>query len=270
MRLMTWNILNGGGPVGSEELERVGQVVDTISPDVLCIQEASGFTQNGYEALFWFEKKLGMRGFVAQAKSGQHVCIFVPKAAIVESAETAPGSFCHSYKKLVLRTGSGSSLAIISAHLNPNSPELRLAEAQHIATTAARSGEVVIAGDLNTISHRDIHDTDLSGLAPRHKARYTVPDGTSFDTRVSMTFEQAGLIDISRHYEDKFSPTAPTQSDVAGAEFSSMRVDYIFSSPLVAERLVDIRVLKTPEVDKSSDHYPVIAEFSIDLAADAV
>jgi len=46
--------------------------------------------------------------------------------------------------------------------------------------------------------------------------------------------------------------------------------DYLFASPRLASRLVRVEVLDNPEVQKVSDHNPVIATFKEDKASESV
>ena len=57
MKLMTYNILNGG----ENGLENIVKVVVAEGPDFLCINEANGFETDNNKVLKWFAEKAGFR-----------------------------------------------------------------------------------------------------------------------------------------------------------------------------------------------------------------
>ena len=50
---------------------------------------------------------------------------------------------------------------------------------------------------------------------------------------------------------------------LGGAEFSGMRLDYLFGTPALAARLRSYRVVEGGEADKASDHYPVLVDLDL-------
>jgi len=43
-----------------------------------------------------------------------------------------------------------------------------------------------------------------------------------------------------------------------------LRLDYIFATEDLAQRAIRCDVLRTPDTERASDHYPVLADFELD------
>ncbi len=44
-----------------------------------------------------------------------------------------------------------------------------------------------------------------------------------------------------------------------------MRLDYLLATPALAARRTDVQVLRDPDTDHASDHYPLLADFDLPL-----
>jgi endonuclease/exonuclease/phosphatase family metal-dependent hydrolase len=94
--------------------------------------------------------------------------------------------------------------------------------------------------------------------------------GGEVDTRAVAALVDGGLVDLARDrpggdpHGDGQRYTAPTRQG-GGAEFAKMRVDYIFGTRPVAALATGCRVVGGDTADRASDHYPVVAEFDLNL-----
>lgn len=267
MRVMTYNILNGGQDDHKyERFRRILSVIVEQCPHVLILQEAMYFDQQGGKRLYEAERFLGMRGFLANASSGQHVAIFIHPALTVYSYEIDSLHFHHALARLRVLLPDGEHLTLLGAHLCPHGGLNRLSEVQRIINYARQGERVILAGDLNNLDHYSDHSATIASLPNHYRVRHLMP-GRSFavDTRVTETLEAAGLIDVARKFHDRNLHTAPTSLSTAGTEFANMRVDYLYATSPLAELATGCTVVRSEDANLASDHYPVVADFDITL-----
>ncbi|WP_307804202.1 endonuclease/exonuclease/phosphatase family protein [Micromonospora echinofusca] len=269
---MTWNIRLGGQgraaagaplPAGADPARLAGvvEVVDGYRPDILAVQELRGFRQGG--RLARFAAAVGMRPYLARECFGQAVAVLVRPPGRVVEAGRVRRPFHHAAQRVVVPTTAGP-LRVLTAHLHPYSGTRRLVEARWLAA-ACRGGpdrQVLLMGDLNTLDPWTEHTGRLTRLPVAYRGRHLRRNGT-VDTRAIGVLDRAGLVDLYRHAGQGDPETAPTRHG-GGAEFSGMRLDYLFGSPALAARTRVCRVLRGGATEWASDHYPVVAELDLD------
>ncbi len=271
MRIVTWNLLNGGQDGAStERLDRITGVLRGQNPDVVLLQEANGFAADNQRRLHHLENSLDMRGFLGVAKTGYDVATFVRRDQAVGSHEVDATNFFHAMVRVELLL-DGVSLHVINTHLCPHSAQVRVTEAQHLARYvrygATDDVHVVIGGDFNSLDPHQGHSAALEKMPPYYRARYLVPgDDQQPDTRVGRALEVAGLVDIGYLLGDQ-SYTIPTLLPVFGADFGRLRLDYMYLSPGFASLTTDYGVIRTEQTDKCSDHYPLMIDVGLPVRA---
>ena len=268
MKLMTYNILNGGQDnYNYDRLDKIISAIKSYNPDVLAVQEAMYFQQNKMKVFFRLENELNMRGFLAEANTGQHVALFVSKKAIVEECEIDTIHFHHAMIKIKVRLENERSMTIISTHLCPYGGENRLKEVLYLTNNSRTNDYAIVMGDLNSVSKEEGNVDAILDLPSHYQFRHFFPASkTKVDTRVIETLELSGMIDLHKYFKKKdVDHSAPTKNEMHGKEFSKMRVDYIFGTPLVAKALLSCETLKNEITDYASDHYPIVSELNINL-----
>ncbi len=238
MKIMTWNLRNGGG----DRLPAIAAVIARERPDVLTVQELRGFPRAA------FGRSAGMTGYVAPSVFGQAVGVFVRPPLTITGRSAVRWRLHHAAAAVTLRT-DGGSLTVVSTHLNPYAPERRRREAVWLAARYARRGPVVLAGDLNSLS--------VDGPVPAaYRRRHLRPDGT-VDTRAMAAFAAGGLADAWPEAGEGDGQTVPT--GLGGAEFGPMRLDYVLlGGGLHAS---SARVVRDDPL--ASDHYPVVVSVAV-------
>lgn len=117
--------------------------------------------------------------------------------------------------------------------------------------------EVLVCGDWN-IAHQEV---DLKNWKANQKSSGFLPEERSWMTQV---FGEAGYVDVVRRQHPE-GPGPYSWWSYRGRAFdndSGWRIDYLASSPDLAERCTDAYVEKAPSYDKRwSDHAPVTAVF---------
>ncbi|GLY05694.1 endonuclease/exonuclease/phosphatase family protein [Actinoplanes sp. NBRC 101535] len=251
MRLLTWNIRNGGG----DRLPAIIEVVRAVRPDIWAVQELRGFSSYAQS----LTAAVGMRAHAARSLFGQPVAVLTSPPVRVLRRSTLLRGMHHAAAAVVVDTPSGP-LTVVSTHLNPYSPSRRRREARRLV--ARYAGDMtVVAGDLNSLDTFTDHGPSLDGQREEYRRRHVTGQGVA-DTRALAAFENAHFTDLWRNIGSGESHTVPT-SGLAGAEFGTMRLDYVLTGPGVTARARSIEVLRGGALEHASDHYPVLAEFDL-------
>ncbi|MFC4021964.1 endonuclease/exonuclease/phosphatase family protein [Micromonospora sp. GCM10011542] len=265
LRVMTWNVRTGGQDRGGpDRRDLLVEVITEQRPDVLLLQELRGFDRAG--VLDEFAARLGMRPYLAGSCFGQPVAALVRPPLRTTAAGPVRRPWHHAAVRVVVASDAGP-LTVLGAHLNPYSGAWRRIEAGWLAAAFRRApGHLaLLGGDLNTLDPDTDHTARIDRLPLAYRRRHLRRDGRTADTRATARLLADGLVDL---YRAAGGPdeglTAPTGHG-GGGEFSGMRLDYLFGTPALAERVRDCRVVRDGVVDRASDHYPVLAE--LDLSA---
>ncbi|MEH0971146.1 endonuclease/exonuclease/phosphatase family protein [Micromonospora sp. CPCC 205546] len=285
LRAMTWNIRTGGRDSGGvDRRDLLVRVVAAERPDVLALQELRGFDDRPAAApapvggrragaggvLADFAGRVGMRPHLARSCFGQPVAVLLRPPLRVLNATRVRRPFHHAAQRVTVSTTAGP-LTVLSVHLDPYSGLRRRVEAGWAAAALHRApGELgLLAGDLNTLDPVAEHTDRVARLPAAYRRRHLRRDGRTVETRAVARLLAAGLVDL---YAAGGGPadgtadaglTAPTRHG-GGAEFSGMRLDYLFGTAALAGRVRDCRVLRGGDTEYASDHYPVVADLDLD------
>lgn len=154
----------------------------------------------------------------------------------------------------------------VITHMNPFWTAKRIDEINLIIDSIKYSqdpkGNWIIAGDLNSFSPADKKAYDQSNLLndikEKQKKRPILEN--LVDDQLSYTVQQnlldAGFIDALKLKNKEFISTAPTKVFYDQSS-TPLRYDYIYVSPPLKNKVIDVKVLKDDFTDKYSDHYPV-------------
>lgn len=154
----------------------------------------------------------------------------------------------------------------VITHMNPFWTAKRIDEINLIIDSIKYSqdpkGNWIIAGDLNSFSPADKKAYDQSNLLndikEKQKKRPILEN--LVDDQLSYTVQQnlldAGFIDALKIKNKEFIATAPTKVFYDQSS-TPLRYDYIYVSPPLKNKVIDVKVLKDDFTDKYSDHYPV-------------
>jgi exodeoxyribonuclease-3 len=253
LRLMTWNIKNGGG----DRLPEIIQVIRREQPDVLCLQELQHFQRYGQRRLREVSEATGMTAHLARSVLAQPVAVLVRPPLRIVRRTSVSWRLHHAAAVAVVETPAGP-LTVVSAHLNPFSPYRRYREATWLA---ARYGSdrhmVLIAGDMNGLDPDGDHSATLDAVHSLYRQRHIGPDGSP-DTRAVAAFRRAGFTDLWQAVGEGDGRTVPT--GFAGREFGTMRLDYLLASPPLAARAKRSRVVRDELTERASDHFPLRAD----------
>ncbi|MEU4400002.1 endonuclease/exonuclease/phosphatase family protein [Micromonospora orduensis] len=268
LRVMTWNIRTGGRDRGGpDRLDQMVRVVTEQAPDVLALEELRGFDRDGLMATV--AGRVGMTPHLARSCFGQPVAVLVRPPYRVVDAGPVRRPFHHAAARVVVATSAGP-LMVVGAHLYPYSGGRRRMEVDWLVSAVRRAPGplTLITGDLNSLDPTVDHTARLAGMPALYRRRHLRRTGGTVDTRAIARLLAAGLVDLwpasAPGAPEAEGLTVPTR--FGGAEFAGMRLDYLFGSPALAERVGDCRVVRGGAADTASDHYPLLAELDLEPA----
>jgi endonuclease/exonuclease/phosphatase family metal-dependent hydrolase len=251
LRVMTYNIRNGGVEDDlTNRIPLIHDVIREVSPDILAVQEANEFEARSFYRLFDFERATGLRGLLGLSSTGFHGAIFLRRDFQPLTLRVDSTSGNNAVLDLSLRTPNGFQLTVCSVHLDPVSADIRLAGAHH--STAAPPA--IVMGDFNNCRADDPGAQEaFEQAAPRRKARA----GTDrFDDRALLAVERSGYVDLFRHLHP---------GELGHTILPGGRIDYIFATVDLTACAQICEVVRTPLAERASDHFPIFADFDIDV-----
>lgn len=260
LRVMTYNILEGA----KDRLDVVASVVRVADPDVLGVTEANGFDEP--KRLKEVEKAFGMKATLGTARSGFHVAIFTKPEWKVESSGPEYYPFFHAALWAKLKADKDRYFTAVVAHLNPFSPDERLAEVRALCRHAAPGERAVLMGDFNCMAPGDTIDQSVLELPRNILARFIkeAGDPVVFDRREVALAEWAGFVDVYRKMHPKKPGWTLMTTRFGAALRARMRIDYLFATQRFSQRAVKAEVIETDESRRASDHYPLMATFNME------
>ena len=246
VRLLTYNVPEGALP---DRLPKVVRVLRSAHADVVAIEEARHWRRNRREVFLRVSRALRMPGLLFRSNSGFDLAVFSRLPVIGHVNHGLGTGFVHTTAAATLTAPSGSELTLFVTHLRPDYPHRRR-EAKLLLSWMRpyRTQLCAVCGDFNSLAAGD------------YVARRLVRPGsalTSGSRGIIAAIEREGWADCFRQR----NPRAPGLTLGAGRRVA--RVDYVFASEPLAQRLVGCRVLHHPDLLAASDHSPVWAEFEV-------
>lgn len=257
MKLMTYNILNGG----ENGLENIVKVVRDEEPDFLTINEANAFDTNQNKILKWFAEKAGFRYYeiALSGKAEYHVVVF-SKYKWEKTTQITP--LTRSCIVTEFKTSAGR-LSIASTHLTPFKEVERIPEINRILSYNKGIQNRILMGDLNSLSKIDGYkDEMITGFNEMQINKFTANGKLCFDAIDVITSN--GFVDPAVILKQNTIQTAPTAINEKSAH-TNMRLDYIFVSQPLISFVKSYRVIKNATSETASDHYPIVLECKVDM-----
>lgn len=259
LRLLSYNIFEGACSRGEDRTDAVIDVIRATNPNVVGLCECTDFWDDGAARLRRFESALGMRSVMTRAASGHHVALLYRDGPQIVKASASAVMMYNGYARIVLDLPTLGRVAVLMTHLHPCSSVFRLAEAQNLLAKATFEPNAIVMGDFNTLAASDA----LPGpdqLSANARARLQEPGG-SLDCATVDLFLRHGFVDLCANAA---VPTYPTNLfDKAKRSGLSLRVDYMFATPAVAQ-LAKVATIETPAAMTASDHLPLVCHLGDD------
>ncbi len=271
LKVITYNIWNGFD--WGKDINRKAKLVNWINtkkPDVVALQELCGYTQ---EQLQKDAKKWGHDYAEILKTSGYSVGITSNKP--IEVKEKILENMHHGALHCKV-----DNIDFFVIHFSPFSHEKRREEAKIILNSLSKLSDkqdkYMVLGDFNALSPFDAHlYKNISELIENRKASEAQHSHVknllygALEYGVMGAFLGYPLIDVTQKYTSTWDDrvSCPTQifekEKEKGRPKKSTRIDYILTSPFLAERCIKSEVLNKEDTYYLSDHYPVLAEFKL-------
>ncbi len=243
LKIINWNVLYGFQ--GGETLGAASAWLAERQPDVVAFQELNGFTG---EELTAAARGWGHRYAVTHKESGFPVGL--SSRWPIEVLERRSEGFHHGF--LHART---AGVHFFVVHFWPGKVE-DVERVLHRVRPLLEAGEaVVILGDFNGTSPKD---ADFL----REHATGREPDSSFVDL-----VEALGFVDLVHEHDPEAKISCPSpvtiprwSEDLAELRTKQYRIDFVFADAELARSSVSGTIALGPELDRISDHYPVIVE----------
>jgi len=228
LRILAYNIKHGLGMDGVIDLERVGNLIRELDPDIVALQEIDSAVERSsrVDQASRLGELTGMHsvfGAFFDYQGGRYGMALLSRFPIESYANhwLPEGTEPRTGLAARIRLDSGQEIIVVGIHLY-RTPEQRLAQASGLVDIYSdETTPVILAGDFNSLP-----DSDVLALLRRH---WQVPD--------------------------KGTDRLTYPSDAPQRE-----IDYIMYRPADRFEVVEHRVIHEPLV---SDHRPVVIELRL-------
>ena len=271
LRIMTYNIWNGFD-WGKDSIRKAHAIewIKSQKPDVLALQELCNYTEEKLkeDALKWGHK------YVQLLKTDAYPTALTSNSPI-KLKERSVDPFWHG---LLHCESYGIDFYIV--HLSPADCNIRLDEARLITDRIKKNKHksYIILGDFNSLSPIDAYwmekNTDLKNRILQNKnEKYSNLRMGEYDYSVISEFLACPAVDLCLgRIELHEAYTFPTPALIGKFMQTSRtiiayreRIDYILTSPALALKCEKVEVFNQEETYMLSDHYPIMAEFKINI-----
>lgn len=270
MRLMTYNILEGGG----DRWAALCEVISRQRPDVLAVQECLRFDCEWRSRLTDLERVTGLSGVLFPSRTGFHLALLTPGTWKVLGSRYTTDGFHNGAAMVDVEVQDGARLRLGITHMNPWTEDNRVSEATHLLKWArtAEGVSTILLGDFNGLSPQDeLPGSTLERLLPqycqepgltdpwRHEALEVLLEGGFVDTAhvpgpATTGSTGTSAIDVGTTY--------PTASIADPEGCPPIRIDYCLVTPDLAPHITAWRIVTEAPAGWASDHYPVVVELA--------
>ncbi len=221
LTVMSYNIHHARGMDERVDLERIAKVIQSVSPDIVALQEVDRHTRRtgGVDQAAELGRLTGMEVVFGRAidfQGGQYGNAVLSKPPVLAKCNH-PLPFSPGREARAVLAVDVDGFRFLATHLDNASEEDRVAAARVIPSMTEPALPTVLAGDLNAVR----------GSRPMQL--------------LSEHFLIAG--------GDVESPTIPVNNP-------RRQIDYVLFRPAERWRVIEVRVLNEPV---ASDHLPIVA-----------
>ena len=256
MKIMTYNILDGGIDSNGSRVEYIIDTIKKEKPDFVAIQEAHNFDKNENELLRRVSDETRLpyyalsQGALEDDQGRSHVVSL--SRYPLQGEYLFPGSTFQCAALSVVIDSPLGKLSICNVHLHAHSEDERVRETEVVLSYQSKFDKYIILGDFNSLSRSDNYD-DLSAqeFGFYDLARFEATD--ILNRRHTDAVAHIGVNDRSTH------PTIGISHRISK---TPIRIDYVFLTHSLSSRIKNVMVVKTPTAEKASDHYPVVVALS--------
>lgn len=249
-RIGHYNILKGGE-------DRIDLIIKGIKKEkfnICGILEAVGWHNNQE----YFSKKFKEIGFdyfyLAKANTKYNIVVVSKLPLKIEIIND-------NVKHVAIKASmEEKNLDIFFVHLSPVSEEERLNEIEIILNKIKEEKEVLILGDLNSLSPDDAYNKQaLIDFFSQHQIKKY--GDNDIETKVIDKLQHEDFIDIFKLFNKDFIASVPTLSNTDQNHAIPLRIDYAFvRGNSLIKKIASCKIIKNKVFNQASDHYPLILE----------
>ncbi|NND05275.1 MAG: hypothetical protein HKN87_02755 [Saprospiraceae bacterium] len=264
MRVITYNVWYGFTKVPERKSIWLQWMQDQ-APDVVSLQELNGYTPDRLQA----DAATWEHPYTALLKEDGFPTGITSRYPIEELKRFRDG-FHHGAIRARIQ---GIYFYVI--HLHPSNWQVRHHEIDALLKDMSglkQDAKIILAGDFNTLSHADSAFYRHGRLEPFFAARdkayaeHNLNAG-KLDYQVTHKVSAAHLID-SEHYlrkaDYRFTGTFPTQIEKEGEHGDQRRLDYIYISKNLKDKLTKAVIISDHTTQRLSDHLPVCVDLQLE------
>lgn len=249
IKVLSYNLRDGA----KDTYDSLVTFINAEKPDILCLQEANGWNEKAPSRVEAFAQATGFHEWRVGHSNTDFDLITFSRLPIA-SSQTATSGFWHSALQTVV-TWDSMQLSIWNVHLDPRTPQNRIAEVERLIAAIGNNGYTLVAGDLNSISMSDSYPPDLLNKLLARDIEKFGTNQLSFDELTCLT--EAGFVDVAVQARTT-EPTVPTPANSDDSHAIPLRLDYILTTPELSHLCTNVSVIKSNLTDHISDHYPVV------------
>jgi len=255
MKIISYNLLEGARETGDELVE----FISGHAPDVVCLQEANGWDEEGQRRAREFAERVDLPYYVLGRSNTPFHLVTYSRTPFTESAVHTDG-FWHSAVRVVVPFAD-DVLHVWNLHLYPFDEAGRLEETERVLSLMADEASarpdrrIVAMGDLNSLSAVDEYPTDL--VADLRGKGVTKFGDAALRTDVMTRFTGGGLVDVA-HALGTNEWTVPTPVNTDADHADRLRLDYLLADEGTARLVTSAVVARDGRTDRISDHYPLV------------
>jgi endonuclease/exonuclease/phosphatase family metal-dependent hydrolase len=154
----------------------------------------------------------------------------------------------------------GHNYTIAVTHLSPLTEDKRLEDVKHLFRALNAKDNIILIGDMNSISASDIKNG--SALLKKLRKFGITKFGTNrFRTEVIQRILKSNLLDTVRFFSTVPGRSVPTKYCIKYktdyGHSVPARLDFIFVTKNLKTDIRDAHIIRTKETAGLSDHYPV-------------
>lgn len=247
-RLLTYNICRGGG----DRADHIARVINGCTPDIVLLQEA---TDPEIVARLAAATGMTTSGSFRRQSLG-----YLSRQPLAHVSWHRPRVSRHAFIELVPTL---VPVRIFGVHLSAVfaawTEQRRHAELRALLRTVAQHqhGFHILAGDFNTLAPGEMLQV---GRLPFRLRPFVWLSGGRIRWRTIETVLNSGYVDCFRaqHPGDP-GLTLPTIDP-------QVRLDYVFVPHAFTDRLLRCDVVRDAPATQASDHFPVVADFTVPAA----
>jgi exodeoxyribonuclease-3 len=259
LKIVSYNIFEGMTLDTTSTKIKFSAWVNQINPDILALQEVNKFTQLSLETL---ARSFNHPYAVLLKEKGFPVAL-TSKYPIV-NVEKVIDNMHHGFIKAEI-----NGYNIIVLHLSPHKYWKRREEIEVILQTIKtqpNQKKTMIMGDFNSFSVLDADAYSdgkirqkLIDMGKKYSYHDNLVNG-ELDYEVHNKILNFGLVDAIKLKNKAYNSSRPTVKSSNNGENASSRIDYIYVSKDLKNKVVTAGIIKDAFTDIYSDHYPVYLE----------